>query len=222
MNVWITGSNRGIGLSLVRNYIAKGDKVFALCRKKSPELSETAATIIEGIDTKDISSFSRLKEHLDKNNIDVFIHNAGILQTETIKCGTSEATESVREQFTVNALGPFALTEYIYSYLKSGDKLVFVTSRMGSIADNTSGGKYGYRMSKVALNMMCRSLAIDLQPLGVAVCLVHPGWVQTEMTKQSGNLTTDDAAKQIIARITESTVENSATFWHSNGDVLPW
>jgi NAD(P)-dependent dehydrogenase (short-subunit alcohol dehydrogenase family) len=96
-----------------------------------------------------------------------------------------------------------------------------MTSRMGSIADNTSGGSYGYRMSKVALCMAGKSLAYDLLPQGIAVGILHPGLVQTRMTGFTG-ITAETAVRGLLARIDELTLDNSGTFWHSNGEVLPW
>ena len=97
-----------------------------------------------------------------------------------------------------------------------------MTSRMGSIADNTSGARYGYRASKAALNAVGKSLAVDLSEQGIAVAILHPGWVQTDMTRHSGNLTVDEAAAGLIARMDALNLENSGTFWHSDGSVLPW
>ena len=93
---------------------------------------------------------------------------------------------------------------------------------MGSIDDNTSGSHYGYRMSKTALNSAGKSLSIDLKDKGIAVGIIHPGWIQTEMTGHTGNDTPDTAAKQIIDRINELSLENTGTFWHANGSLLPW
>ena len=106
--------------------------------------------------------------------------------------------------------------------LKSGSKVVLITSRMGSIDDNSSGSHYGYRMSKAALNMAGKSLAIDLEPKGIALGIIHPGWVQTDMTGHTGHYSVSVAAKQIIERINNLNLENTGSFWHSNGDILPW
>ena len=106
--------------------------------------------------------------------------------------------------------------------LPEGSKLAIITSRMGSVADNTSGGMYGYRASKAAVNMIGRSLAHDLRPRGVAVQLLHPGFVRTEMTGGNGMTDPDESAVSIAARVDELTIESTGTFRHANGEPLPW
>jgi NAD(P)-dependent dehydrogenase (short-subunit alcohol dehydrogenase family) len=113
------------------------------------------------------------------------------------------------------------LTKALISNLKQGSKVILMTSRMGSIEDNTSGGYYGYRMSKVALSMAGKSLSIDLKPQGIAVGILHPGLVQTRMTNFTG-ITTEESVKGLLARIEQLNLQNTGTFWHSNGQILPW
>jgi NAD(P)-dependent dehydrogenase (short-subunit alcohol dehydrogenase family) len=150
----------------------------------------------------------------------VLINNAGILEGVTLD---ELDFDSIRRQFEVNAIGPLRLTAALRPHLSDGSKVAIMTSRMGSIADNTSGGSYGYRMSKVALSMAGKSLAHDLKPQGIAVAILHPGLVQTRMTGfSSSGITPTEAVKGLLARIDELTLENSGTFWHSNGEVLPW
>ena len=122
----------------------------------------------------------------------------------------------------INALGPLRCVTAFRNRLEKGAKVGLITSRMGSIADNTSGGMYGYRMSKAALNMAGVSLAHDLKPRGIAVALLHPGHVQTDMVGHTGNVTPDEAAKGLIGRMDALTLSNSGTFWHQNGERLPW
>jgi len=106
--------------------------------------------------------------------------------------------------------------------LKAGAKIALVTSRMGSIADNDSGGSYGYRMSKAALNAAGVSLARDLQARGIAVAILHPGYVRTDMTGHSGLIDVDEAVNGLLERIDELNLDNSGSFWHRNGELLPW
>jgi NAD(P)-dependent dehydrogenase (short-subunit alcohol dehydrogenase family) len=123
----------------------------------------------------------------------------------------------------VNAIAPLRLTAALLPSLSAGSKVAMMTSRMGSIADNTSGSSYGYRMSKVALSMAGKSLAHDLRPKGIAVAILHPGLVQTRMTGfTNSGITPEESVKGLLTRIDELTLENSGTFWHSNGEVLPW
>ncbi len=132
-------------------------------------------------------------------------------------------TNSIRRQFEVNALGPLRLTQALLTNLKQGSKVIIMTSRMGSIEDNTSGGSYGYRMSKVALSMAGKSLSVDLKSQGIAVAILHPGLVKTRMTGfTDSGITPEQAVKGLLARIDELNLENTGTFWHSNGEILPW
>jgi NAD(P)-dependent dehydrogenase (short-subunit alcohol dehydrogenase family) len=127
----------------------------------------------------------------------------------------------VLRQFEVNALAPLLLARALLPHLGAGSKLALISSRMGSIDDNGSGGYYGYRMSKVALNMAGRSLAIDLRPRGIAVAILHPGMVATRMVGFTG-IPPEEAARGLLARINELSPATSGQFFHANGELLPW
>ncbi|HEY9859725.1 MAG TPA: SDR family oxidoreductase, partial [Candidatus Obscuribacterales bacterium] len=174
----------------------------------------------EGVDITSDASVASLRDRLGDTTIDVLINNAGIIKRVTLE---NLDFESIREQFEVNALGPLRVSHSLLPLLKAGSKIVLMTSRMGSIADNTSGSSYGYRMSKVALSMAGKSLSLDLKPRAIAVAILHPGLVQTRMTNfTSGGITPEESVKGLLARIDELTLENTGTFWHANGEVLPW
>jgi NAD(P)-dependent dehydrogenase (short-subunit alcohol dehydrogenase family) len=215
----ITGTNRGIGLELTRQALAAGNHVIALCRQASDALKATEAEIHEGFDVADDGVIAKLAQTFEGRQIDVLINNAGLLKRQTL---ADLDLGGIRRQFEINALGPLRVTKGLLGCLKSGAKVAIVTSRMGSIADNTSGGSYGYRMSKTAVNMAGVSLAHDLKDDGIAVLLVHPGYVRTEMTGGTGMIEAQDAAAGILARIDGLTLERSGTFWHQNGETLPW
>jgi NAD(P)-dependent dehydrogenase (short-subunit alcohol dehydrogenase family) len=121
-----------------------------------------------------------------------------------------------------NALGPLRIVESLLTKLQDASKLAFITSRMGSIADNTSGGRYGYRMSKVALNMAAVSLSYDLAARHIPVGIYHPGLVGTEMIGGVGNVTPDEAAASIVERINELDMTKTGQFFHANGERLLW
>lgn len=197
MNVVITGANRGIGLALVQGYLAKGAKVFAVCREATPELTATGAEVIEGVDVTAAVSVAALAERLDGVTIDVLINNAGLFQNETL--GAIDYDQIIT-QFHVNALGALRVSEALISNMARGSKIGLITSRMGSIADNTSGSYYGYRMSKAALNAAGMSLAQDLRGRQVAVAILHPGFVQTRMVGFAGDVAPDTAAAGLIDR----------------------
>lgn len=216
--VVITGANRGIGLELAKLY-SKSDLVYALCRTSSNELTSLKnTTVIENVDVSIQSSVDHAIQYCPKT-IDVLINNAGILK----RVGFDFADESIlNDQWRVNAMGPLRVIKACFGKFNPGSKIALISSRMGSISDNDSGSHYGYRMSKAALNAAGKSLAIDLAPHGVSVAIIHPGWVQTDMTGHTGQYRADQAANQIMARMDSLTLNNSGTFWHSNGTVLPW
>jgi NAD(P)-dependent dehydrogenase (short-subunit alcohol dehydrogenase family) len=214
----ITGANRGIGYEYCRQLLNRGNLPIAVCRNSSPELDDLAIRVIKGIDTTKEQDLASLQSQLQGEPIDVLINNAGIIESVSL---ANLDIESIRRQFEVNALSPLRVTHALLDNLASGSKVVMMTSRMGSIDDNTSGGSYGYRMSKVALCMAGKSLALDLRPKRIAVGILHPGLVQTRMTGFSG-ITPETAVRGLLARIDELTLDNTGTFWHSNGEVLPW
>jgi len=214
----VTGSNRGIGLALCRLLKAQGNSVVALCRSPSAELQELGVRIEAGIELTSAASLEDLATRLAGVRLDGAILNAGVLEGDDLK---SFSAESLRRQFEVNAVAPLLLARALLPNLKAGSKLGLITSRMGSIDDNGSGGYYGYRMSKTALNMAGRSLAVDLRPLGIAVAILHPGMVATRMVGFSG-CPPEQAAIGLLARLQALTLENSGSFWHANGEELPW
>lgn len=215
----LVGANRGIGLSLATQLQARGDTVIATTRKPSSALSALPVQVIEGVDVTDGAQAAAAIKAAVKQPVDVVIVVAGILEHDKL----SDLTPgSVQRQFEVNALGPLMLAVGLQDRIVDGGRLAFLTSRMGSVADNTSGGMYGYRMSKSALNMAGRSLAHDLKDRRITVQLLHPGFVQTEMTGGAGQLTADESAALLMARVDGMHLEETGTFWHANGDSLPW
>lgn len=216
----VTGANRGIGLEYCHQLKERGDDVIAVCRSASDELKNLDVRIETNIDITDESSVANLLKRLDGEPIDVLINNAGIVE----RMGLDNLDfESIRRQFEVNAIGPLRLTQALLPNLKSGSKVIMMTSRMGSIDDNTSGGQYGYRMSKVSMSMAGKSLSEDLKSKGIPVAILHPGLVKTRMTNfTDSGITTETSVKGLLARIDELNMDNTGTFWHANGEVLPW
>jgi NAD(P)-dependent dehydrogenase (short-subunit alcohol dehydrogenase family) len=217
--ILITGANRGIGFELSKQLKQRGEEVIAACRKSSPELDELGVRVETGVDVTSDEAVATLAKRLEGDKLDWMILNAGVLKRTSLD---GLDLDVCRQQFEVNSLGPLRVAASLRQNLGQGSKLALVTSRMGSIADNTSGGAYGYRMSKAALNMAGVSLAYDLHDQGVAVAILHPGFVKTEMTGNQGNVTPDVAAGQLIERIDELTLETSGGFWHASGERLPW
>ena len=218
-NVLITGANRGIGLALCRAYQAQGADVIAVCRSFSEELQELGVEIIDQVDVSKAEAVESLKAQIKGRSIDILINNAGILSRQTLD---EIDYAKIQKQFEVNTLGPLRVTEALLPSMSSGSKIALITSRMGSIADNSSGSSYGYRMSKAALNAAGKSLAIDLKTQGIAVAILHPGYVQTEMVGFGGEISPQVAAERLAQRIEELNLDNTGSFWHANGDALPW
>jgi NAD(P)-dependent dehydrogenase (short-subunit alcohol dehydrogenase family) len=214
----VTGASRGIGLELCRQLQQRGHRVSAVCRQASAELRALGCTVIDGIELTDAASVARLATGLAGERIDVLVNNAGILARDSL---AELHFEAMRRQFEVNALAPLRVTHALLPNLGAGSKVVIITSRMGSIADNGSGGYYGYRMSKAAVNIAGVSLARDLRDRDIAVLLLHPGMVATEMTGHQG-VPAAEAARNLLARIESMGLEQSGSFHHANGEPLPW
>ncbi|QFS88728.1 MULTISPECIES: SDR family oxidoreductase [Marinobacter] len=217
--VVITGANRGIGLELARHYAGQGCEVIGVCRQSSDELSEVAKQVIEGVDVTTDAGIEKLTSALVGKSISLLINNAGLLQDEQL--GNIDF-DSIRTQMEINAYAPLRVTEALVPQIREGGKIANITSRMGSIADNDSGGRYGYRASKAALNAFGKSLAVDLKPRGIAVAQLHPGYVKTRMVNFGGLITPEESAKGLAERIANLSLENTGSFWHSNGEELPW
>ena len=216
--VMITGGNRGIGLQLCKQYSARGDDVIAAVRASNPDLDALPVRVITGIDVGDGASVANLKDAIGDQPIDILLNNAGILRGDSLDRLDYDAMEA---QFRVNTLGPLRVTEALLDNLSEGSKVAIVSSRVGSIEDNSSGGHYGYRASKTAVNQIGMNLKHDLEPRGIAVGLLHPGLVATEMTGGQG-ITPKESAEGLINRIDDLNIENSGGFWHAEGYTLPW
>jgi NAD(P)-dependent dehydrogenase (short-subunit alcohol dehydrogenase family) len=214
----ITGANRGIGLALTRALLARGDSVVAICRQASPELEATGTRIVEGVDVSSDSAVLALGHALAGTTLDVLVNNAGVLEPDLL---STVEMDAVRRQMETNAFGPLRVTRALLPLVPPRGKVVVVTSRMGSISDNGSGGYYGYRMSKAAVNAAFVSLARDLETRKIAVGIFHPGMVATEMTGGHG-ISPAESAAGLLARIDELDLARSGKFVHQTGEALPW
>ncbi|MCK4492417.1 MAG: SDR family oxidoreductase [Methylococcales bacterium] len=220
--VLITGSNRGIGLALCQQLKHKGFHVIATCRQRSKALVALEVEIIENVDVSDQKSLLTLAKHLSGRKLNWLINNAGIANGISMDHLDEDSIISCKRMFEVNSLGTLLTTQALLDTMSEGSKVGIITSRMGSMDDNDSGGSYGYRMSKAAVNAVGKSLSVDLKPQGIAVAILHPGWVKTDMTNHSGLMEVDESALGLIARMEALTLENTGSFWHSNGELLPW
>jgi len=218
-HVVITGANRGIGLNLCQQYLAKGYRVTAIVRQPSDELKALDVTIISNIDVANEGDIVTLQNQLHGHKIDLLINNAGVFSNESM---ADMDFAAINQQLAINAVAPIRVTHALLHSLGVDAKVAMITSRMGSIADNGSGGYIGYRMSKAALNAASVSLAHELKGKNIAVGLFHPGFVQTQMVNFAGDISPEQAAERLTKRIDELNLENTGGFWHSNGETLPW
>jgi NAD(P)-dependent dehydrogenase (short-subunit alcohol dehydrogenase family) len=215
----VTGANRGIGLALCARLEQNGRDVIAACRRSSRELDALGVRVEADVDITSDAAVTALARRLQGVTLDELWCNAGVLREDHLN---DVDLDDVRQLFEVNAIGALRVVKALHPLVRRGGKIALMTSRMGSIGDNGSGGYYAYRMSKAALNAAGMSLARDLAPAGIAVAILHPGFVRTEMTAKAGNVDPADAAKQLVERVDQLSLETTGTFWHANGQTLPW
>jgi NAD(P)-dependent dehydrogenase (short-subunit alcohol dehydrogenase family) len=217
MHVVVFGANRGIGLEFCKRYKDSGFKVTAICRTSSDALNQVADIVYTSVDATNLNKIKEISEKIDE--VDMLVHVAGILRDESLE---EMNFGTIGEQMAVNAMGPLMSIMGLLPRIKAGGKIAVLTSRMGSIADNSSGGRYGYRMSKAALNAAMKSLSIDLKDKDIAVGILHPGYVRTDMTGGNGLIDTGESVWGMMKVLEKLDMDNTGTFWHMNGEELPW
>jgi NAD(P)-dependent dehydrogenase (short-subunit alcohol dehydrogenase family) len=219
----ITGANRGIGLELARQASAAGATVVATAREPEKAAELNALDVrVEQLDVADADSVARFARSLGDLAVDVLINNAGV--------GVGHPSleeldpESLVPMFRVNAVGPLRVTQALLPHLRRGKekRVVQMTSRMGSIDDNSSGGAYAYRASKAALNMINKSLALDLAGEGFTCIVTHPGWVTTDMGGQGAPLSVQESAAGLLKVVDGLTQDDNGRFLMWSGEELPW
>jgi NAD(P)-dependent dehydrogenase (short-subunit alcohol dehydrogenase family) len=228
-NVLIIGGNRGIGLEWVKQWLDRGARVFATARKpqsaaelQSLEQSSDGALSIHQVDVGSDESVEKLANGVGADNLDILIHNAGIMGRKGLN---SLDTDDVLHTIDVNAVGALRTVRAFRDSLRKSDgrsKIALLTSLMGSIADNGSGGSYAYRMSKAAMNMAGKSMSVDLAKDNIDVMILHPGWVKTDMGGPNARINVQESVSGMMERLDALNPELSGTFWHSNGKQLPW
>ena len=228
-NVLITGANRGLGLGFVKSFLAKnvnvicttrnipGSKELLECKKMHPNNLE----ILE-LDLLGENSENTLSDLLSDKPIDIFINNAGVGNSNQ-RFGVVSSKPWV-EVLKVNLIAPLTVTQSIIENIKKGSdkKIYFLSSQLGSIEDNTSGGMYIYRSSKTALNQVVKSLSVDLKPMGITVISLHPGWVKTDMGGPNAPVSIDESIKGMMKVIDATDIRNTGTFLNFDGQGLPW
>ncbi len=228
--VLVTGANRGLGLEFARQYAADGWKVYAACRDPdaAQELAQVAAESggairVLALDVTDAASVRAAAQSLAGEAIDLLINNAGVGSPKKQRLGRLDYA-AWAHVLDVNTLGPMRVVEaFLDSVAKGGDrKIVTLTSAMGSIADNGSGGSYAYRSSKAAVNIVMKSLSIDLAPRGITCVVVHPGWVRTAMGGPDGKLTPTQSVTALRRLIAGLKPEDTGRFFNYDGKTYPW
>ncbi len=223
--VLITGANRGLGLEMAKQYSADGWRVIACCRnpEQAHALGKLGNTVkILQLDVSDTHSIKDLLHHVGNQPIDILLNNAGVLP-EDQAFGTIEA-ELLIDTFKINTVAPFILAEGLFKNIAASNLKVIanMSSVMGSIDQNSSGGSYAYRSTKAALNAITKSMAIDLKPHGIKIVVLHPGWVQTDMGGPNATLTPTDSVHSIRKLLAKLSPEDSGTFMRYDGSKLTW
>ncbi len=229
MSILITGTNRGIGLEFVKHYLKNNEKVIATCRNRNSakdllELKNTTSNLsLLELDVSKPNSIDEFTSKIADQPIDTFINNAGVFGPRNIEFGNFNAKEWL-DVFKVNTIAPLLITQKILKNLRLGKdkKLVFISSKVGSIEDNTEGGMYIYRTSKTALNQVIKSLSIDLKEENFIVVALHPGWVQTDMGGPNALIDTKTSVKGMIEVIGNLTSKNTGKFYNYDGSSIPW
>lgn len=223
--ILVVGADRGIAHSISRRLHERGDTVYAACMVGNNELADLGVTVLGGVDVTSQPSIDALAAKLTELGVrlDVLFHVAGVLGLDELG---SIDYDDVRRQIEINTIGPLRTVEALRDLLHEDSKVGILTSRVGSLTDNGSGGMYAYRISKAAANMAGLNLHHDLSKRGISVLMLHPGMVATDLTKdfpgEFDYITPDQAAAGLIANIDDLKPENSGRFQHSNGEFLPW
>ncbi len=229
-NVFITGANKGLGLEFVRQYLENGRKVLATCRdlKAAFELVNLKKKYDGRLEIMDLDLFSdesinKLSEILSDTPIDLFVNNAGIMGVRNLKLGEVSAG-SWGEVFRVNTIAPVLLVQNLLENICLGQerKMIFISSRVGSIQENTGGAMYAYRSSKTALNQVVKSLSIDLFDRGVSSVALHPGWVLTDMGGPNALIDVKTSVTGMISVINSISNSDSGKFFNYDGSIIKW
>jgi len=228
--VLITGANRGLGLEFTRQYANAGWRVIAACRQPAAatELAALAALFsavhIEALDVADFAQIDALSAKLADERIDVLLNNAGVYLEKSGQGFGQLDYAAWATTLAINTLAPLKVAEAFVSQLERGEgKLIAaVSSLMGSLADNTSGGSYLYRSSKSALNSAMKSLAIDLRPRGIGVLILHPGWVKTDMGGKNALIEVEESVSGMRQVLDAFTMDQSGSFVRYDGELAPW
>jgi NAD(P)-dependent dehydrogenase (short-subunit alcohol dehydrogenase family) len=224
----IVGADRGIGRCIAIELHERGDDVIAACLGDGADLAEAGIAVQPQIDVTSDAAVAAMADRLRRRGVELgwLLHVAGVLALDELE---TVDFDEVRREFEINGIGPLRVAKALAPLLADGAKVGIVTSRVGSLTDNTSGGMYAYRISKAAANMAGLNLSHDLGARGIAVLMLHPGMVATDLTKDLGGayataqyITPEQAASGLIANMDGLSLDTTGRFQHSNGEYLPW
>ena len=227
--ILVTGANRGLGIEFVEQYLNKGYEVIATYRNENSSMdliemgNERSNLKLLQLDVTSNKSLNSFAENLGDSPIDIFINNAGVYGPRNSSFGNVDE-ENWIPAIKVNAIAPLLLTQLIIKNIRAGTdkKLIYITSKMGSIDDNKGGGAYVYRSSKTALNAVVKSLSVDLENEGIVVALIHPGWVKTDMGGPNALIERDTSVRGMTEVISNLDITSTGNFYNYDGSIIPW
>ena len=230
MNVLITGTNRGIGLQMVKIAVSKQWRVFACCRNvhdadKLSEVTRMSGGLVSmhTMDITDKAQIQAVAYELRHESIDILINNAGVYGSMANRFGKTD-DEDWLKTFRINTIAPMQVAEAFVEHVARSEKKVIasMSSKMGSMADNGSGDSYIYRSSKAALNAVMKSMSIDLEPRGISCVILHPGWVKTDMGGPYAEITARESVNQLFQTLEGVTLKDAGSFYEIDGSIIPW
>ena len=227
--ILVTGANRGLGIEFVEQYLNEGNEVIATYRNKNSSMdliemgNERSNLKLLQLDVSSNKSLNSFAENLGDSPIDIFINNAGVYGPRNSSFGNVDE-ENWIPAIKINAIAPILLTQLIIKNIRSGadKKLIYITSKMGSIDDNKGGGAYVYRSSKTALNAVVKSLSVDLENEGMTVALIHPGWVKTDMGGPNALIDKETSVRGMTEVISNLDISSTGNFYNYDGSIIPW
>ena len=227
--ILVTGANRGLGIEFVEQYLNEGNEVIATYRNENSSIdliemgNERSNLKLLQLDVSSNKSLNSFAENLGNLPIDIFINNAGVYGPRNSSFGNVDE-ENWIPAIKVNTIAPILMTQLIIKNIRSGadKKLIYITSKMGSIDDNKGGGAYVYRSSKTALNAVVKSLSVDLENEGIVVALIHPGWVKTDMGGPNALIDKDTSVRGMNEVISNLDISSTGNFYNYDGSIIPW
>tara|TARA_Y100000590_G_scaffold145991_1_gene167845 strand:- start:2026 stop:2718 length:693 start_codon:yes stop_codon:yes gene_type:complete len=227
--ILVTGANRGLGIEFVEQYLNEGNEVIATYRSENSSIdlfemgNERSNLKLLQLDVSSNKSLDSFAENLGNSPIDIFINNAGVYGPRNSSFGNVDE-ENWIPAIKINAIAPVLLTQLIIKNIRAGTdkKLIYITSKMGSIDDNKGGGAYVYRGSKTALNAVVKSLSVDLKNENIAVALIHPGWVKTDMGGPNALIDKDTSVRGMTEVISNLDISSTGNFFNYDGTIIPW